>query len=194
MGKLHIDALGLLTDDVDLLHARHVQQPLTQLLCISRKSAERFPLRFECEQSEGDIRVFVVDHRTDHACGQVRRFVIHLLARLVELLLHLRRGRAVLQCQRGEGQPWPRVGFAAVIPAKLLQALFQLLGDLVLHFRRRGARPGRHDGHDFDGERGILCAAKLEERDDAGNGYQKDQKDRDSALAHRKRRQIEPTH
>src|SRR2546427_6401734 len=46
---------------------------------------------------------------------------------LVELLLHLAWGRGVEQGQRGEGQPRPDEGFGAVIPAQLLQALFQLL-------------------------------------------------------------------
>src|SRR2546427_12171276 len=64
---------------------------------------------------------------------------------LVELLLHLAWGRGVEQGQRGEGQPRPDEGFGAVIPAQLLQALFQLLCHLVLHFLRGGARPGRDD-------------------------------------------------
>ena len=42
MRELDVDALGLLADDVDLLHPRHVEQPLAQRLCIAHEQ----PLRF----------------------------------------------------------------------------------------------------------------------------------------------------
>jgi hypothetical protein len=72
------------------------------------------------------------------------------------------------KAQGGERQTGPRVGFGAVVPAQFLQALFEFLGHLVLHFLRRSARPGGDDGHDLDGEGGIFGAAQLEESDHAG--------------------------
>src|ERR1700756_4704227 len=42
--QLHVDALGLLADDIDLLHARHMQQPLAQRFRIAHQQALRFAL------------------------------------------------------------------------------------------------------------------------------------------------------
>ncbi|MNL21651.1 hypothetical protein D3C87_1429530 [compost metagenome] len=191
MRELDVDALGLLTGDVDLLHARHMQQPLAQRLGVAHQHALRFSLGLEREQGEGDVRVLVIDHRPDHASRQIARLIAELLARLIELFLHQCRGRAVEQRQGRECQAGPRVGLCAVVVAQLLQALLELLGDLVLHLLRRGAGPGRDDGHHLDGKGGIFRAAQLEECDQPRQRDQADQEQRDGSLAYGQCRQVE---
>ncbi len=112
---------------------------------------------------------------------------------MVELLLHFRRRCAVKQCQRREGQARSCVGLGTVVPAQFLQPLFDLLGDLILHFLCRGTGPGSDDGHYFDRERGVFRSPQFEEGNDPGQRDQEDQKQGDGALAHGERRQVETT-
>ncbi|MCY1405577.1 hypothetical protein D9M71_208210 [compost metagenome] len=191
MGELDEDALGLLADDINLLHPRHVQQPLAQHLRVAHQPALRFAPGLEREQGEGDVGILVVDHRADHAGRQRLRLVADLLARLVELLRHFCRWSGVKQAQRREGQARSGVGFAAVVPAQLLQAFFDLLGDLVLHLLRRSARPRRDDRQLLDRKRRVFRTPQLEKRQDPCDTDQEDQEHRDRTLANGERRKIE---
>ncbi|MNT09071.1 hypothetical protein D3C72_1438380 [compost metagenome] len=189
--KLDVDAFGLLTDDIDLFHARHVQQPLAQGFRLAHQQALRLALGLQRIQGKGDVGVFVIDHGTDHAGRQIGRLVAGLLARLVKLGLHLLGRRAVEQGQCGEGQAGRGVGLGPFIPAQLLQALFDLLGHLVLHFARAGAGPGGDDGHHLDRERRVFRAPQLEERQQAGQRNEADQEQGDGTFAHGQRGQVE---
>ncbi len=193
MRELDINALGLLANDVDLLYAWHVQQPLTQRLRVAHQQALRFALGLEGEQGKGDVRIFVIDHRPDHARRKIVCLIADFLAGLVKLPLHFRRWRAVEQGQGGEGQARSCVGLGTVVPAQFLQPLFDLLSDLVLHFLGRGAGPSGDDGHHFDREGGIFCPPQFEEGNEPGQRDQADQKQGDGALAHGERRQVETT-
>lgn len=193
MGELDEDALGLFADDVDLLHARYMQQALTQGLGVAHQVALRLAPGFEREQGEGDVRILIVDQRADHPGRQRLGLVADLLARLVELLEHLRGWGGVEQRQGGEGQPRACIGFAAVVPAQFLQALLDLLGDLILHFLGGGARPGGDDGHDLDGEGRVFGTPQLEEGDETRQGDQADQEQGDGALAHGECGEVETT-
>src|SRR5689334_16108699 len=168
-----------------------MQQPLAQRLRLPCEFPLRFASRLQRVEGEGHIAIFVVDERAGDAAGEVRRFVLHLLARLVELGLDLGRWRIVAQRQRGEGEARPGEGFSAVIPAQFLQPLFERLRDLVLHFLRSGAGPARHDRDGLDGEARIFSAAEAEESDDPGDRDDDDEEERHRALAHGERGQVE---
>src|SRR6185437_4947504 len=194
MGKRHEDAFGPLADEVDLLYARDTKQALAQGLRFAHQQRLRFAPRLQGKQRKGHVRVFIVHHRTDDARRQVWRFVMDLFACLVELLLHLRRWRVVAQLHHGEGQAGTGVRLRVVVPAQLLHALFQELGDLILHLLSRRARPGGYDGHLLDREWRVFRTPQLEEGDDACHGDQEDQEKRDRALADGERREIESAH
>ncbi len=168
-----------------------MQQALAQRLRIAHKGTLRLTLRLQRKQRKGHVRIFVIDHRPDHAGRQVGHLVADLLARLIELLLDFRRRRAVEQGQRGERQARPRVRFRTVVPAQLLHALFELLGDLILHFLRGGARPRGDDRHHLDRKRRVFRAAQLEEGNEPRQRDQADEEQSHGALAHRERRQVE---
>jgi hypothetical protein len=64
-----------------------------------------------------------------------------------------------------------------------LQALFQRLGDLVLHLLGSRARPCSDDGQLLDRKRRVLGTPQLEERQGTRDGNQKDQEHGNGALA-----------
>ena len=189
--ELDIDALGLLADDIDFLHAGHMQQALAQRLGVAHQFALRLAPGLEGIQRKGHVGVFVVHHRPEHTCGKIAGLIAQLLARLVELSLHLLRRGRVQQRERGERQTRAHKGFRALVPTQLLQALFQFLGDLVLHLAGRGTGPGRDDGHHLDGEGRIFRAAELQERNHACKRDQNDHEERDGALTHGQCREVE---
>ena len=192
MRKLDEDAFGLLADDIDLLHARHVQQPLAQGFRLAHQQALRLALGLQRIQRKGDVGVFVVDHRADHAGRQIGRLVAQLLARLVELVLHLGGRRAVEQGQRREGQARARCrsrpGRTSAAPAGAFRSS-----------RPPGpASPARVAPGQavtmvitltVNGR--IFRAPQLEERQQAGQRNEADQEQGDGTLAHGQRRQIE---
>ena len=120
--------------------------------------------------------------------------IAELLSRLVELLLD-RGGRGLVQERQGQkGQPRPREGLHPIIPAQFLEALFERLGDQILHLFGGRARPGcRHREH-LDGECRILGAAELQEGKCAGRADRDQQKQRDRAFPDSERGEIEPAH
>jgi len=68
-----------------------------------------------------------------------------------------------------------------IVPAQLLNALFERLGDEVLHLLRRGSRPSRGHGEDLDGEGRIFGAPQIEEGEGAGEGDRDNQEQSDRA-------------
>src|SRR5208282_1756933 len=122
------------------------------------------------------------------------RFVANLFARLIEFLLHRVWRCVVLQHDRHECQAGPRKGIDMIVPAQLLNALFERLGNEVLHLLRRRARPGGCYGKDLDSERGILGAAQIEKGEGAGEGDRDNQEQSDRALTNGQRREVEPVH
>src|SRR5215510_6081440 len=122
------------------------------------------------------------------------RFVANLFSRLVEFLLHRVWRCVVLQHDRHECQARPRKGIDMIVPAQLLNALFERLGDEVLHLLRRRARPSGRYGKDLDSEEGIFGAAQIEEGEGAGESDRDNQEQSDRALANGQRREVEPVH
>ncbi len=194
VGEVDEDALRALAQDVHLLDAGHMQQALPQRFGLARQLARRQALGFQGVHSKDDIRILVVDERPLHPRGQFGRFVAELLARLVELLGDVGRRRAVLQRHLQHGDAGPGQSLHPVVPAQLLHALLQRLGHQVLHFLGGGARPhGRHR-QGLDDEGGVLGAAQAQEGVDAGEDDGDDQEQRDRALAHGQRGEIEAVH
>ena len=153
------------------------------------------PGAFDGIEREGDVGVFVVDEGAQGALRQVARLVAQLLAGLIELARGPRpAGVSSLSVDRHAGQAGTGEGLDAVVPAQFLHALFQRLGDEILHLLRRGAGPGGRDGQHLDGEGRIFGAAELEEGVAAGQDDRDDQEQRDRALANREGGEVEAHH
>ena len=89
MRERNKDAFGLFADNIDLLHPRHVQKTLTQRFRIANQQPLWLSFRLQRKEREGDVGKFVIEHRSDNACRQVFGLIAELLARLIELFLHL---------------------------------------------------------------------------------------------------------
>src|SRR5687768_16762541 len=154
----------------------------------------RLTLRLQRVDRKCHVGIFVVHQWTDHATRQVRRLVAEFLPRLIELFGDVGGRRAVTQDHHREGQPRTRKGLGPVIPAELLQPLFEPLGDQLLHLLGRGSRPDGDDGHLLDRERRIFRPTQAKERHQAGDGDCQQQEQCDGALANRERGEIEAAH
>src|ERR1043165_9710684 len=154
----------------------------------------RLAVRLQRIERKGHVGIFVVHHRTDDAKRQVARLVAELLPRLIELLWHIGRRRAVKQEHGGERQARSRKGFRPVIPAQFLHALLQPFSDELFHLLRCRSRPSRDDGHLLDREGRVLRTAQLQEGDDAGDKDRDEQEQGDGALAYSQRGDVESAH
>jgi len=67
MGERDKDALALLTYDVDLFHAWHMQQALAQRFGITYQQSLRLAFGFQGKQRKGHICKLIVDHRANYA-------------------------------------------------------------------------------------------------------------------------------
>src|SRR3546814_9095024 len=120
-----------------------------------------FRSRLERIEDKSDVAVLVVDERSHHAARKSRRFVEQLLARLINLVGHEFGRDGILEPERGDGEPGPRLGFAPVVPGPLLHPLPDRLGDLILHLLGGRDRPGGLEGDDLDREVRNLGAAEV---------------------------------
>ncbi|RMU85345.1 hypothetical protein ALP22_05585 [Pseudomonas coronafaciens pv. porri] len=164
--ELDINSLWLLADDIDLLHARHMQQALAHGFGFTHEHALRFALGLEREQRKGNVRVLVIDHWPDDPGRKGHGFIAYFLARLIKLVRYLRWRRTVEQRQGGERQAGACVGFRAVIPTQFLKALFYFFCHLILHLLGGRSGPDGYHGHHLDRERRVFRASQFEEGND----------------------------
>ena len=191
IGKLDEYLFGTFTEDVDLLDTGHVQEVLANGLGLPGESPHRHTLRLEGIKGEAHVRIFVVDEWAEHPGRQVAGFVAEFLAGLIELLLHSRRRRAVLERDRHIRVTRPRGRLDPVVPGQLLKPLLQRFGDEVLHLARRRARPCRRDRQGLDGEVGVLRPSEHEESVGACGRQQEDEEQGDGPFANGDRGKIE---
>lgn len=164
-----------------------MQKILADHLGLAHKLAHRHALGLQRIKPEADIGVLVVDKGTEHAPGQVAGLVSKLLSSLIEFLLDGRGRRAVLQGDGQKGITGPRRRLDTIVPGEFLEALFERLGDQILHFARCRARPHRCHGQGLDGEGRVLGAPELDEGIGAGGGQQNDEEQGDGPLANGER-------
>ncbi|MCY1408998.1 hypothetical protein D9M71_243320 [compost metagenome] len=149
---------------------------------------------FQGVEGEVDVGILVVEERPEDALGQAPRFVGELLAGLVEEFLDISRPGGIQVLQLHGDEAGLGDGFHPVVQVQFLQALFQTVGHLLLHFPRGGARPGGGDGHGLDREGRVLGTAQLAEGDGAGSKGGEDQEQGDGPVAHREGGEVEAAH
>ena len=95
MRELEVDALGLLAENVHLLHLRHFQQAALDVFRDVGELTEADAVALDGIEEPVYVSVLVVEDRADDAVGQLEPNVVELLARLVPgLALILLRGSA----------------------------------------------------------------------------------------------------
>ena len=191
IGKIDEYLLGTFAEDVDLLDAGHVQKILADSLGLPHQLAHRHALGLQRVKGEAHVRILVIDKGAEHTGRQVAGFIPELLAGLIELLLHDRWRRAVLQRNRQIRIAGACSCLHPVVPGQLLKPFLQRFGDEVLHLARRRARPYRRDRQGLDGEGGILRPSEHDEGVGTGGHQQEDEKQGDGPFANGNRGKIE---
>lgn len=75
VGELDKNPFWPLSNDVDLLHSRHLKNPLPKRLCFTRKLPRRKAWSLDRVERERHIGVFIIDERTEDALRQLVCFV-----------------------------------------------------------------------------------------------------------------------
>jgi hypothetical protein len=188
------DALVLGAVEIDLGHARHLQEPLAhafggllQLRIVGAVAGHHVEDRI-------DVAEFIVDHGAEQARRQLALHVGQFLAQQVKQIRHVfRRGRIaerdLHRRERGLG-----IGLHFLEVGQFLQLLLDGIGDLGLHLLGGGARPDRRDVHHLDRKERILGAAEPLVREEAGGAERDHQEQNQGRMAHRPAREIEALH
>src|SRR5258708_37571798 len=87
--ELYKNPLPTLSEDIDLLDARDMEELLTDLLRLTHERPHRHALSLQRIEGECDIGVLVVHERAERTGRQVASLIAQLLASLVELLRNL---------------------------------------------------------------------------------------------------------
>src|SRR5262249_13408874 len=194
MTELDEDFLRPLADDVDLVDVGNPQQPLADVLGAGFELSEAQALGGEHIQRRIDITVLVVEIRTGDSRRQLVLDVADLLADLVPEVLHLGGRGLVAQGDADEGTARLGMALDAVGIRELLQLLLDLVDGLCLQLGRGRAWPADVDDHRLDRERGVLGAAEIEVRIDAGRAQEDDHEQNKRPVRNRPLRQVEPLH
>ena len=174
MAELDEDFLRPLADDVDLVDVGDPQQPLADVLGPGLELGEAQAVCAKHVERRIDITVLVVELRTGDSRRQLVFDVADLLADLVPDVLHSGGRRLVAQCDTDEGGARLGIALDAVEIRELLQFLLDLIDGLRLQLGCGRARPADVDDHRLDRERGVLRAAEIKVRIDAGRAQEDD--------------------
>ena len=162
VAELDEDALLAHADDVDLGDALRAQQALAHDLRIILELGERDVGARQHVDGGVDVAVLVVEEGPCTPCGSVGRLSLSFLRTWYQASSTSFCPRRILELHLNDGDARPRVGLDVVEKLELLQALLELVGDLILHLLGGGAGPCCADDHRLDRERGILGAAEVE--------------------------------
>ena len=105
--ELHIDALVLGPEDVDLRDVRQLEELLADVVHIVPQLPMGEPVRGEAVDDAVGVAELVVEAGADDALRQVVADVVDLLAHLIPDVRHLRRGRRIPSGRR-RSSPCPR--------------------------------------------------------------------------------------
>src|SRR5262249_9282904 len=192
--ELDEDFLRSLADDVDLVDVGDPQQPLADVLGTGFELGEAQAVGREHIHRRIDVTVVGVEIGTDSSRRQFVPDVADLFADLVPEVLHFGGRGLIAQGDADEGITRLGIALNTVEIWELLQLLLDLVDGLCLQLARGGARPTHVDNHRLDRERGVLGAAEIEVRIDAGCAQEDDREQDKRPMRDRPLRQVEPLH
>src|SRR5436190_3982479 len=190
MAELDEDLLVLDAEQVGLGDLRNAQESQPRLLDHRLDLCIGEAVRLEGPDQAVGVAVLVVEVRPDHALRQACADVADLLAHLVPKVGHLGGRNVVAQRDIDHRLAGLGVALDVVEVGQLLQLGLELVGDLLLHLARGGARPGGRDDHLLDGEGWVLAAAEVEIGEDAGRRQHQHEEQRQRAVLERERREV----
>ena len=165
--ELHVDALVLGPENVDLRDVRQLEELLADVVHVVPQLPMGEPVRGEAVDDAVGVAELVVEAGADDALRQRVADVADLLAHLIPDVRHLRRGRRVLQVDEDRGLARGRVALQVVEVRRLLELALEAVGDLLERVADRGAWPSDLHDHGLDGEVRILAPPEPEVGPDA---------------------------
>ena len=171
-GELHVDALVLSSEDIDLRNVRQLEELLADVFHVIAQLPVRESVSREAVHDAVRVAKLVIEAGADDALRQGMADVANLLADLVPDVRHLSRRGRVLEIDEDRGLPCRRVALQVIQVRRLLELALEPVGDLLERVADRGARPTRLDHHGLDGEIRILAPPEpdigADSRDDDG--------------------------
>ena len=160
--ELHIDALVLGPEDVDLRDVRQLEELLADVVHSVPQLPMGEPIGGEAVDDAVSVAELVVEAGADDALRQVVADVADLLAHLIPDVRHLSRRRRIFQVDEDRGLAGGRVALQVVEVRRLLELALEAVGDLLERVADRGAGPPDLHHHGLDGEVRILAAPEPE--------------------------------
>ena len=194
MRELHVDAFGLLAEDVHLLDHGHFQQAALDVLRRVGQLGVTDAVALDGVEQAVHVAVLVIEDRTDDALGQLEAEVAQLLARLIPGLLLVGLGSTAFHGDRHAAIALARKGDHLFEVVQLLELLLHAIEQLVLHLLCSGAGPHHHRSHGRHGEVGIFELPESRKAERACYGDDEDQKEHDGAMVERPFGEIERFH
>ena len=192
--ELHIDALVLRPEDVDLRDVRQFEELLADVVDSVPELAMGEPVGGEAIDDAIGVAELVVEAGADDALRQVVPDVVDLLAHLIPDVRNLGRGRRILQVDEHRGLPGGRVAFQIVEVRRLLELALEAVGDLLERVADRGAGPADLHDHGLDGEVRILASPEPEVGSDARHHDDEHEIDHERTMADRPFGEVEGHH
>ena len=159
--ELHVDALVLRPENVDLRDVRQLKELLSNVVDIVPQLPVGEPVRREAVHDAVGVAELVVEARADDALRHVVADVADLLAHLVPDVRHLRRwASSSFRLTKIVACPGGRVALQVVEIRRLLELALEAVGDLLERVADRCARPSDLHHHGLDGEVRILAPAE----------------------------------
>ena len=157
------------SDEDCFLHARNALQAITNSLGFARQFPHRHALGCQCDQGEVDIRKVIVHDRSDDAARQTWRLVLHALSDLIQQVRNLFARRIVVKLDDDVSPAGSNTRLESIEIFNLLDAFFQSIDHLILHFFSGRARPDCRDDQCPYREGRILGTAERQKGIDARN-------------------------
>ena len=139
--ELHIDALVLGPENVDLRDVRQLEQLLADVVHSVPQLSMREPIRGEAVDDAVGVAELVVEAGADDALRHVVLDVVDFLAHLIPDVRHLSRACRNLQVDEDRGLARGRVALQVVEVRRLLELALEAVRDLLEHVADRGPRP-----------------------------------------------------
>ena len=162
--ELHIDALVLGSEDVDLRNVRQLEELLADVVHGVPQLPMGEPIGGEAVDDAVSVAELVVESGPDDALRQGAADVADLLAHLIPDVGDLSRRGRVLQIDEHRGLAGGRVALQVIQVRRLLELALEAVGDLLERVTDRCAGPSDLHDHGLDGKVRILAAPETEVR------------------------------
>ena len=155
--ELHVYALVLCAEDVDLRDVRQLEKLLADVVHVVPQLPMGKSVRSEAVDDAVGIAELIVEAGTDNSLRQRVADVAHLLAHLIPDVRHVSRLCRILQVNEDRGLARGRVALQVIQIWRFLELALEAVCDLLERVADRGARPCHLHHHGLDGEIRILA-------------------------------------